>query len=71
MKGPPEQAPDLGLGGKVAPRPIITPDWRKIPGKPHHYEHTRTGERKFAPPVPDAPFKPDPILDWYRKHGAI
>jgi len=77
MKTPPERSHDLGLGKKVEPRPIITPDWRAIPGRPHHYEHTSqknangTPARKYAPPVPDTPMRPDPALDWYRTHGVI
>jgi hypothetical protein len=44
-----------------------------VPGKPHHYEHTRDKNadgspvKKYAPPVPDCPQHPN-VWDQWREY---
>ena len=55
MRGDPPES--FGLGKKVVPREVITPDWKAVPGKQHHYVN-KDGQKKYAPPVPDVPQSP-------------
>ena len=66
MKTQNEPAQQHSLGKKVEPRPVIKPDWKSVPGKQYHYINAK-GERKYAPPVPDAPMHPDTWAEQFRK----
>jgi len=71
MRGQPEPGLDIGIGRRVEVETVPTePEWRAIPGKPHHYEHTSqrnadgTPVKRYAPPVPDCPQHVTPWDIW-------
>jgi hypothetical protein len=79
MRGQPENPLDLGIGRKVEPETAPGPEWKAVPGKPHHYEHTSqrnadgTPVKRYAPPVPDCPMHPNPWDVWreYLRRNGI
>jgi hypothetical protein len=62
---------DIGIGPAVATETVPGPEWRAVPGKPHHYVNAK-GQKRYAPPVPDCPMHPTPWDIWreyLRKQG--
>ena len=42
----------MGIGRKVEPRPVITPDWKRRPDIGPHIWESKDGKLKNTPPTP-------------------
>ena len=59
MNGPAENESPMGIGKKVAPRPVITPDWKRRPDLGPHIWQSKDGKLKNTPPSPIEITPPD------------
>ena len=61
---------DFKLGKKIIPPPVVTPEWTKVPGKPH-LERDRQGRLRDTPPEPEPPRPKTPAEEFYEAYGML
>lgn len=62
---------DYKLGKKVdLSRPVITPDWTPMPGKPHIWRHKDGKLKNTQPDPPEAPRAKTPAEEFFEMFAA-
>lgn len=68
MNGPAENEQSMGLGKKLEPRPVISPDWKRCPELgPHIWQH-KDGKLRNTPPTPKTPA--EEFFDLFAKNAG-